>query len=124
MATLLDTKTVNVATVLAAEVKGVIENITYWNAASGQFVATQPTNIAYGAQVGAQAYMRNTGAASQRMYMVFTLKRPDGTVKSTFDGSSSPTTLAPNASDYKGWVDVADQAGTWTMVIQLYGEAA
>jgi len=121
---LLDTKTVNVATVLAAEVLGVIENIRYWNPLTQTYVTTAPTNVPFGSLVGVLATMRNTGALSQKMYMKFTLKRPDGSVKSTFDPATSPNTVAPNGTHDMGWTDFADQAGTWTEVIELYGELA
>lgn len=121
---LLDTKTVNVATVVAAAVLGAIENIRFWDPVSQTYVTTAPTNAPFGSLIGVVATMRNTGAASQKMYMKFTLKRPDGTVKSGFDPVASPNTVAPSGTWDMGWTDFADVAGVWTEVIELYGVAA
>lgn len=121
---LLDTKTVNVATVVAAAVLGVIQNIRYWNPVTQTYAATAPTNAPFGSLIGVIAEMKNTGLQSQKMYMKFTLKRPDGTVKSTFDPVSAPNTVAPNAIWEMGWTDFCDATGVWTEVIELYGEAA
>ena len=121
---LLDTKTVNVATVLAAAILGVIQNIRYWDPVSQAYVTTAPANAPFGSLIGVVAEMKNTGTGSQKMYMKFTLKRPDGTVKSTFDPVASPNTVAPNGTWEMGWTDFCDAVGVWTEVIELYGEAA
>jgi len=121
---LLDTKTVDVATVLAAAVLGVIETIRFWDPVSQTYVTTAPANAPFGSLIGVVATMRNTGAVNQRMYMRCTLKRPDGTTKSTMDVPTTPVVLAPNATHDAGWTDFCDAAGVWTEVIELYGEAA
>lgn len=119
---LLDSKTVNIATVVAAAASGVIENIRYYNPATDSYTTTMPTNVPMGSMVGCVATMRNTGSSNQSMYMKFTLKRPDGTVRSVLDLSNNRQTLAPNGTYDQGWKDYADQAGTWSMLIELYGD--
>jgi len=98
--------------------QGQITLVELWNAVSGNFQSTAPT-VPFGALIGAKATMKNNGTVNQAMYLKFTLKRPDGSVRSTFTGPS--LVVAPSATDWSGWTDWSDMQGTWTMVIELDG---
>ena len=102
---------------------GAIENISY-RYPDGSQQAAPPSSVPLGLSVGGEADMVNTGTVRQRMYMVLTLKRPDGTVKSGWTSeyyALYPVGAGPERMRF-GWSDVADQAGVWKMVIQVYGE--
>jgi hypothetical protein len=118
----VDEKSGNAAVVVQPQASGQISQAKYWNYATSQYQTSAPTNVPFGQNIGAVVYgLNNNGLGyNQNMYFVLTLKRPDGTPKKTV---TTAAMITPDGSLMTGEIiEAADQAGTWKVQAQLYGD--
>ncbi len=120
MATLVDSRSVTVATVVQPSVSGQITEVLYWNPKTSQFQNTAPTDVSLGGYVGVRVAYRNTGQIDQTMWVYFDFKRPNGT--SAMSMWSTPVLLSPNSASFAEAKYISDAIGQWTCDIRLYAE--
>jgi len=105
----------------STQLTGQITNIKYYNPQTNNWDLTSPPTIQVGQLAGAGATYVNTSQSTLNMYVKYTMKRPDGSVKDT--GQSSVFTVSPNGQFTHAMAWYTDNyPGNWTMTIELYGD--
>lgn len=120
MSTIVDSRSVTVATVVQTSLSGQLTEVLYWNPRTSQFQSTQPTDVPLGNSIGVKAVFRNTGSAGQTMWVSFDFKRPNGTI--AWSISSTPVLLSPNNTSFAEALYRTDIIGQWSCDIKLYAQ--
>ena len=97
---------------------GEITGYSFWNPNTAMWEDTPPT-VAPGQNIGIRISGRNAGEDLTRMWIAFTVTRPDGTQWE----AQSPEALVPGGQEaIWDYLWLADQLGDYLVDLKLYGE--